>query len=237
MEGGAVMAGGRFGRLFKSSIGSLLTPAEDPRAAYADPIQRQRELRAHVRSAIEGVRSTRTRLESQRTAAEAMFPALEQGARNALATGREDLARIALQRRQIMTGAVDQISRQIALIDAELERLALVDHQVSTQLDALAAREQLAEVRRSTAQAQIDVGEVLSGVTGGAPGVPGIEQLERDAESLEARASAIDELLATGVLGDPAWNMSVSAGSDQDIERQLAALKQEMATPSTGAGG
>ena len=237
MEGGAVMAGGRFGKLIKSSLGSLLTPAEDPRATYADPIQRQRELRAQVRAAIEGVQATRTRLETQRTAVEAMLPALGQGARNALATGREDLARIALQRRQIMVGAVEQVANQIALIDAELERLALVDHQVSTQLDALAAREQLAAVRRSTAQAQIDVGEVLSGVTGVAPGAPAIEQLERDAESLEARAAAIDELLATGVLGDPAWNVSASAGTDQEIERQLAALKQEIGAPSTRTDG
>ena len=222
------MAGGRFGKLFKSSIGSLLTPAEDPRAVYADPIQRQRALREQVRAAMVNAQTARNRLELQRAAAEASLAELEQAARSAVAAGREDLARIALKRRQVSAASIAQLGQQIAAMDVELHRLAVVDQQVSAQLDAIAAREHLAAVRRSTAQAQIEIGEALTGVAGAVPGAPAIEQLERDAEALEARAAAIDELMAAGVLGDPAVAMPGENQSEQEIERQLAALRDEI---------
>jgi phage shock protein A len=222
------MAGGRFGKLLKSSVGSLLTPAEDPRATYADPVQRQRALREQVRAATASAQAARTRLQLQRATAEAGLSELEQAARSALAAGREDLARIALKRRHVCTMSIAQLAQQIAAMDAELHRLAVVDQQVVAQLDAIAAREHLAAVRRSTAQAQIEIGEVLTGVTGATAGAPAIEQLERDAEALEARAAAIDELMAAGVLGDSVGAMPGEVEADLEIERQLVALRQEI---------
>ena len=216
------MAAGKFGRVLRSSLTSLLTPAEDPRDTFADPIQRQRALREQVRAAIAGAQAARTRLEDQRAAAEATLPELEQYARAALSSRREDLARNALRRRQVTVAAIAQISQHIALLDGELQRLAMVDQQIGTQLDAIAAREQLAAARRSTAQAQIEVGEALSGVRDEPAGA--MEELERDAETLEARAAAIDELLAAGVLGNSARDFE----TDQEIERQLATLRQEL---------
>jgi phage shock protein A len=153
---------------------------------------------------------------------------LEQAARAALVAGREDLARIALKRRQVAASAIDQLGRQIAALDAELHRLALVDQQMSAQLDAIAAREQLAALRRSTAQAQIEIGEALSGVNGSPPDAPGIEEIEREAEALESRAAAIDELMAAGVLGGSAWAAPAASATDQEIERHLAALRDEI---------
>jgi phage shock protein A len=222
------MAGGRFGKLLKSSLGSLMTPAQDPRATFADPIQRQLALREQVQAASAGVQAARGRFEAQRTAAEASLPELESAARAALVAGRDDLARIALKRRHVLATSVDQLHRQIAALDGELHRLALIDQQITAQLNTFAAREQLAALRRSTAQAQIEIGEALSGVNGSPADVPGIEEIEREAEALESRAAAIDELMAAGVLGGSVWVTPAAPDTDGEIERQLAALRQEI---------
>lgn len=220
----------RLGRFLKSSVDAFLTPAENPRENLADPEQQQKVLLEHVRTAALKLGATRQRLEAQRSGADELVATLDAEARKALQIGRDDLARLALQRQRSGLADIDQLNQQIAGLRQEEQHLGLVGQRIGARIEAARAREQLAAARHSAAQAQVAVGEVLSGI-GAFPGEINLaERIERDAEDLEARATAIEELIATGVLGRGLLGgANADAAPDDEIERRLEALRNEMA--------
>ena len=92
---------GRFGKKLKKSMDTLLTPAEDPRQTHVSNLERQRGLLIKVQNALQEVGKAKNHLEAKAAETRAKLPQLEDLARQALREGREDLARLRLQRRQL----------------------------------------------------------------------------------------------------------------------------------------
>lgn len=221
-------ASGRLARMLKASVDSLLTPAEDPRTTFADPAQQQQALLDQLRQARGRLTTSRLRLEVRRTEAEEQVRACEAQARHALKAGRDDLARLALHRQRIARQEVSQLNGQIGALQREETQVLVVDQRLAAQIEAMRSREQLAEARRSAAEAQVAVGEALSGA-GATADLQLIEQIERDAEALEARAEAIEGLISSGLLGSGAGGSHEPLNHlDDDIEIRLIDLKAEM---------
>lgn len=225
---------GRFARFLRVAVNTLLTPAKDPRTVYADPAQQQRGLLEQVRMAQQRLAATRTRLEEQRAAAVENARRLENQARQALTAGHDDLARLALRRERIVLTEIAHLEGQIGALQREEEQLATIDQRLSARIDALRAREQMAAARHTAARAQIAVGEALSGVAEMGDDGARVERIERDADELEARAGAIDELIGHRVLGGEP-SLAADFPGDADIEERLAALRQDVATMSPHA--
>jgi len=224
----------RFGRFLKSSVSALLQPAEDPRKSDITPEHGQQKLLAQVRNASARLAVIRERLQKQRATVAESNEALDGEARHALRSGQEELARLALQRQRIGMTELTHLDRQIAGLRREEDRLAAIGQRVFTQIEAVRAREQMAAARHSAAKAQVAVGEALSGFGSIAGDTGVIEQIERDAEALEARADAIEELTSAGILGEAngffARPEMAESGrrTDDEIERRLDQLKTEL---------
>ncbi len=91
----------RFVTSLSKGLNALLEPAEDPRQTYADTHQKQRELLANVQQALASVGAAKGELEAKTAEVRAKLPGLEDQAWRALVANREDLARLALRRRQV----------------------------------------------------------------------------------------------------------------------------------------
>src|SRR5439155_20279719 len=73
----------------------------------------------------------------------------------------------------------------------------------------------------SAAEAQVRIGEAVSGISEEMTDVGvAIDRAENKTAQLQAKASAIDELMATGVLADS----TALGGPNSDIDRELAKL-------------
>jgi len=196
---------------------TFMSPAPDPRQAYRDAGRLEPELLESIRAALDGIASSRRQLATRTAQLRLRLPALEDEARRALAAGRKDLARRVLERRQITTAELTVVERQLQEADAEAERLALVEQQLSARIESLLARERMLEARQSAAQAQVRVGEALAGISEGIGALdPDLARAEEQAEELEARAAAIDRLLDAGSLGA------------LEVDRQLADLERDV---------
>jgi phage shock protein A len=234
----------RLGQFLRSSMDALLAPAVDPRSTYPDPGQRQTELLAQVSSAAVRLAETRKRLESQRASINTSSELLDREARSAIADGREDLARLALRRQRLCLTELGKFDRQIEGLRVEERQLEFLERRVRAQIEAVQVRERMAEVRRSAAQAHIEAGEALSGIGTISKDTDFLEQIERDAEDLEARADAIDELIETGILGQGIRGTEFSYASggsesetDAEIELRLRELKQQQTAPPSQSEG
>src|SRR5574337_1285605 len=97
---------GIFARLstyIKSLISSFLDRAEDPAITLDYSYQKQLEQLQNVRRSIADVVTSEKRLELQQAQISQQMGKLDTQARQALTAGREDLARAALERKQMLT--------------------------------------------------------------------------------------------------------------------------------------
>lgn len=208
----------------KAWVDAVLAPAADPRQAFAVPAERHLQLLDQLRHSLGVVSESRSRLSARLAEAEARLPELEARARQAVTAGRLDLARLALQRRQAAVADLEELRRQVEELDSEEQRLQLVEQKVSGAVDAYRAKQEMARAKYDAAAAQVRVGEALAGVTGdlGDLGI-GLEEAEAEAGRMEARAAAIDRLMAAGGLGG--GPLRLETGFDAEVEAQLRVLQ------------
>ncbi len=149
--------------------------------------------------------------------------------------GREDLARIALQRKQESLSQLQGLEDQIADLEKEQERLTLAEQRLALKIEAFRTRKETIKAQYSAAEAQVKIGEAATGVSEEMADVGlAIERAEDKTERMRARAAAIDELVAAGTLEDFTGRTDVverelaKLQTSQNVEMELAALKQQM---------
>src|SRR5688572_10361688 len=101
-QGGHRVAGmsGRMSTVIKAKISKLLDKAEDPSETLEYSYQKQMELLQNVKKGVADVVTSKKRLQLQQQKLEQQVVELDTQARQALAQNREDLARVALERKQ-----------------------------------------------------------------------------------------------------------------------------------------
>ena len=138
-----------------------------------------------------------------------------------VALGREDLAREALSRRAALQQQVTDLETQHATLQGEEEKLTLAAQRLQAKVDAFRTKKETIKATYTAAQAQTRIGEAFSGISEemGDVGLA-IQRAEDKTAQLQARAGAIDELLASGALDGYVEGLDVSAERAWDIVRQ-----------------
>ena len=222
-------------RLLKTSAGVALAPAPDPRVTQLTSHQRQRALLNQVVKAGRELTAAKHRLRGAADAVRQKLPAMEEQARLELKSGHEEMARLALQRRQVVTKELETLERQMAEVEKEESALAVIEQRLTGQIEAFAARQEVIKARFSAAEAQVRINEAMTGVSKDfADLTAALHRAEQTTEDMQARATAIDRLVRDGDLdaisfaaGSDAIDARFqSLGADADVERQLDALKE-----------
>ncbi|MFD5455630.1 PspA/IM30 family protein, partial [Streptomyces olivaceus] len=181
------------------------------------------------------------RLELQLNQLQSQSGKLEDQGRKALALGREDLAREALSRRAALQQQVTDLETQHATLQGEEEKLTLAAQRLQAKVDAFRTKKETIKATYTAAQAQTRIGEAFSGISEemGDVGMA-IQRAEDKTAQLQARAGAIDELLASGALDDQSGmhKDDIQAELDRlsggtDVELELQRMKAELSGGST----
>ena len=148
--------------------------------------------------------------------------------------GREDLAREALTRKSGLTNQITDLKAQHAQLQGEEEKLTLAQQRLQAKVEAFRTRKETIKATYTAAEAQTKINEAMSGI-GEEMGDVGmaIQRAEDKTAQMQARAGAIDELLASGALedvsqvggGDDIARELDAMGSETDVEVELARLK------------
>jgi phage shock protein A len=226
----------RLADLFHIKANKALDRAEDPREVMDYSYEKQLELLSKVRRGVADVATSRKRLELQLTQLHQSVETLQSQAMQAVQVGRDDLAREALARRTAVVAQIDDVESQRVSLQAEQDKLQLAAQRLQARVEAFRTRKETVKATYTAAEAQTRIGEAVSGISEemGDVGLA-MQRAEDKAAQMQARAGALDELLASGVLEDasrPAGRDDLQAELDAasgstDIERQLAALKVE----------
>ena len=210
----------RISLIFRSKANKALDRAEDPRETLDYSYQRQLDLLNKVRRGVAEVATSRKRVELQVNQLEQQATKLTGQAQKAIDVGREDLAREALTRKSGLATQINDLRTQHAQLQGEEEKLILAQQRLQAKVEAFRTRKETIKATYSAAEAQTKINEAMSGI-GEEMGDIGLamQRAEDKTAQMQARAGAIDELLASGALED----VTQMGGSD-DISRELDAL-------------
>lgn len=210
----------RMSFIFKSKANKALDKYEDPRETLDYSYQKQLELLQKVRRGVADVATSRKRVELQMKQLQQQSEKLEGQARKALELGREDLAREALTRRGTIQEQITGLDTQYQSLQTQEENLVRQSQQLQSKVDAFRTQKETIKATYTAAEASARIGEAFTGISEEMSDVGLAMQRAQDKTAqLQARAAAVDELMASGALDDP----TNSLGTD-DLSRQLAAL-------------
>jgi phage shock protein A len=225
----------RMSTIVKSKMNRILDNAEDPRETLDYSYEKQMEMLRNVKRGVIEMVTAKRRLELQAAKVQENITKLDDQARQALAAGREDLARLALQRKQASLQELQGLDQQIAGLELEQEKLTNAEQRLQAKVAAFRTKKEIIKAQYGAAQAQVRIGEALSGVSEEMGDVAlAIDRAENKTEQLRARAGAIDELATAGVLEDFSGRQDdigrelAQLTASQNVESELAALKASL---------
>jgi len=226
----------RFKLIFSSKANKALDKAEDPREVLDYSYEKQLELLTKVRRGVADVATSRKRLELQIQGLAQQTSKLDDQARAALAGGREDLAREALTRKSGLTQQIADLQTQLAQLQEQEDKLTAASKQLEIKVEAFRTKKETIKATYSAAEAQTKISEAVTGISDEFGDVgQAVQRAEDKTAQMQARAGAIDELLASGALTDATGTGRDSLtmelermASEQDVNSQLDALKAEL---------
>ena len=226
----------RVSLIFRAKANKALDRMEDPRETLDYSYQQQVEMLTRVRRGGADVATSRKRVELQMNSLQKEVTRRENQARDALGKGREDLARAALQNKASLQGQLNDLQVQYAQLQEQEEKLTLASQRLQAKVDAFRTKKETIKATYTAAEAQTRINEAFTGISEemGDVGLA-IQRAEDKTAQMQARAGAIDELLASGALEDHVGGQqdqiqaeldAIGAGSD--IDSELARMKGEL---------
>jgi phage shock protein A len=172
---------------------------------------------------VADVATSRKRLELQIKQLQQGSDKLTNQAQQALAQGREDLAREALTRKSGIATQLTDLQAQHAQLQGEEEKLTLASQRLQVKIETFRTKKETLKATYNAAQAQTRVSEAFTGISEemGDVGLA-VQRAEDKTAQMQARAGAIDELLASGALDD-----KMALGGGDDIDRELASISSD----------
>ncbi len=227
--------------VFRAKANRALDRMEDPRETLDYSYQTQLELLQKVRRGVADVATSRKRLELQVNTLNQQGTKLDRQARDSLAAGREDLAREALTRKAGLQSQLQDLQTQYVSLQGEEEKLTQASQRLQAKVDAFRTRKETIKATYTAAEAQTRINEAFSGISEEMSDVGmAIQRAEDKTAQMQARAGALDELMASGALDDlvsgPQDDIQAELdrmGAGHGVDRELEQMKRELSQGET----
>lgn len=225
--------------IVKSKVSKLLDKAEKPTETLDYSYEKQLELLQNVRRGVADVTTSKKRLQVQAEKLEQEVVKLEGQARQAITAGREDLARRALERKSGIQQELVGLDAQVQQLQGQQDKLIEQQKSLEVRVEQFRSQKEVIKAQYSAAEASARIGEAVTGIGNQMSDMGTALQRAKDkTEEMQARASAMDELVQSGALQD-------LTSTENDIDRELAALSSSTQVDSElaklraelGAGG
>jgi phage shock protein A len=212
---------GRMSTVVKAKISKMLDRAEDPAETLDYSYQKQLEQLQNVKKGIADVVTAKKRIQAQESTLQQQIVKLDTQARQALAANREDLARTALERKNVIQTELQSLDTQVKELEQQQESLTTSEQNLRTKIEQFRTKKEVIKAQYSAAEAQVRISEAATGVGDSMADVGLAMQRATDkTEQMKARANAVQELEASGTFED----LTTLGSGEDDIDRQLKEL-------------
>ncbi|HWE55533.1 MAG TPA: PspA/IM30 family protein [Acidimicrobiales bacterium] len=228
--------------IVQAKANRALDKAEKPDEMLDLSYEKMLEQITQVRRALVEIAASRKHIELQEEQLQHSADHLQDQAKQALAAGREDLAREALSRRAAAAQQIEGMEPQHQQLVEEEKKLSQTLQALQNRVNQFRTQKETLKAQYAAAQAMTSVNESVAGIsTSINDSGAALQRAQDKIAGMQARSSALDELLESGVLenvgtgGDDIQRELDQIGSAGQVDAELAALKASMGP--TGALG
>jgi phage shock protein A len=202
----------------------LVDSFEDPKASLDYSLERLEESRAQIGRSLIEVSAARNRLEIRRSQIGSAVDKYEEQAQTAVKADREDLARIALERKQDALARQAELEKNIANLNAQAENLKQSELNLTHRIALFRAKKEEMKAMYDSSRAQLQMREAMSGISADLADVGNtIQRAEARIREMQSRSDAIEKLITEGVFTDV-----LEPGVDE-VDRELSKLDRKQA--------
>ena len=221
--------------IVQAKANKALDSAEKPDEMLDLSYEQMLDQITQVRRGLVTIAASRKQIELQEQQLQHSVDHLQDQAKAALGQGREDLAREALSRKAAAQEQINAMEPQHEQLTQEEQKLEQTLAALQTRVNNFRTQKEVLKAQYTAAQAETSVGENAAGIskTFGDSGAE-LQRTQDKIAQMQARAGAVDELLASGVLEDVGGDTDDiqkeldEAGTAAGVDKELAALKAEI---------
>ncbi|MGA9152448.1 MAG: PspA/IM30 family protein, partial [Candidatus Nitrosopolaris sp.] len=155
----------RITTLLKQKVNTLLDKYEDPKEALDYSYQNQIETMNKLRRSIAEVVTAKTRLQMQKTKLVENIRTLDEESRRAIDQDREDLAKLALERKNANMLQLQNLDKQIVDMQTQQDKLEQTEKRLSTKVEEFRSKKEVIKAQYTAAEAQVRIKENLTGIS------------------------------------------------------------------------
>jgi len=229
---------GRMNTIIQAKMNKVLDKAENPNETLDYSYEKQLQLLQNVKRGLADLVTSKRRLQLQHDKIQQDMEKLDSQAQQALSANREDLARIALQRKVGIQSQLQNLDTQIVQLGAQQEKLTDAEQKLQTKIETFRTQKEAIKATYTASVAQVKISEAATGISEEMADVGlAVQRAQDKTEQMQARAGAMDELVASGALtdslgggGDDIDRQLAQLSSGGDVDAQLAAMKAQLGT-------
>ena len=230
--------------IVQAKTNKALDAAENPSEMLDLSYEKMLEQITQVRRALVDIAASKKQLELQEDQLRQSADHLQDQAKAALVANREDLAKEALSRKAAAQAQIEDMEPQGRELTDQEEKLTRTLQALQARVNAFRTEKETMKAQYAAAKATAAVNESAAGIsTSFNDSGAALQRAQDKIATMQARSGAMDELLESGVLEDVGGSTDDIAqeldrvGKQAQVDKELAALKAEVATPPTlGAG-
>ena len=159
---------------------------------------------------------------------------MDEESRRAIEQDREDLAKLALERKNANMLQLQNLDKQIIDIQTQQDKLEQTEKRLSTKVEEFRSKKEVIKAQYTATEAQVRIKENLTGISEEMADVGVVmNKAEDKTEQMKAKAKALDEMIDSGVLTDYTSNKDDIEGElekmsvKSSVDEELAKLKAE----------
>ena len=227
----------RIRAIFGAKVNKALDRMEDPAETLDYSYEKQISLLRDVKRGLADVATSKQRLKLQAEKLQQQDTKYQSQAQQAVMQGRDDLARMVLERRQALQPQLQSLTTQISQLDDQQTKLQDASEKLQTRIEMFRTQKEALKAQYQASNAQVKIGESFTGLSREMNDIGMAVQRTQDRiEQMQARSGALDELIETGALedysarlgGEDYIDRQLSAHQGDDIDAQIAAMKAQL---------
>ena len=224
----------RISTVIRQKASVMIDKYEDPREALDYSYTKQIELLNKLRRDMAEVVTAKRRLEMQKAKLWDNIRTLDEQARRSIDAERENLAKLALERKNANLIQLQGLEKQIAEMLTEQEKLEQTEKRLATKVEEFKSKKEVIKAQYSAAEAQVRIKENVTGISEEMTDIGmALNKAEEKTEKMKAKSGALDEMMNSGVLTDYTSSKdTIEKELEQitlkgSVEEELAKLKAE----------
>ena len=223
--------------IMQAKANKALDAAEKPDEMLDLSYEQMLDQLTQVRRGLVAIAASRKQIELQEQQLQHSVEHLQDQAKAALAQGNEELAREALSRKAAAQTQIDSLDQQRQQLAEEQQKLEETLAKLQQRVNAFRSQKEVLKAQYTAAQAETSVSESVTGISKSfSDEGASLQRAQDKIATMQARAGAMDELIQSGVLEDVGGDTDDiqeeldKAGTNAEVDKELAALKAELGT-------